>query len=64
MTDSYVEIESLMRGLDSVIEEFMESASHVKYESKIEKEHLRKVWHIDQETDERMLGVTSQRCAK
>ena len=58
MTDSDLEIESLTREPDSVIEEFMESTSNAKDESKTGTNCLNKGCHIDSETNERVLGIT------
>ena len=64
MTYLDLEIESLIRELDSVIEEFMVNTFHVKHGNEKDSEQLNKVWHINHETAKRMLGATSQRCKR
>ena len=63
VADSDLEIESLVRKPDLVIEEFMVRTSHIKDEKNIRSKYLRKVWRVNHDTSERTLGVTSQRCA-
>ena len=64
VTDSDLEIESLKREPDSVIEDFIVSASYTKDVSKKGTEHLSKIWRINLENTEITLDVNSKRCAR
>ena len=39
-------------------------AYHMKDENKINADHIRKVWFVDQENVERALSIMSQRCSR